>query len=139
MRPFVLGDDPYAGGQHRGVDLGAAVGTPVRAPAGGTVSFAGALPGHGRGVTILTADGYAVTLLQLATTTVARGAAVAEGAVVGSVGASGDARTTAPHVHLGVRVAVEPHGYVDPLGLLPPREPIPVAPGPTAPEEPAGV
>ena len=83
LRPFVLGDDPYAGGQHRGVDLGAAVGTPVRAPAGGTVSFAGALPGHGRGVTILTADGYAVTLLQLATTTVARGAAVAEGAVAG--------------------------------------------------------
>ena len=48
LRPFSLGADPYAGGQHRGVDVGEAVGAPVRAPAGGTVSFAGPVPGGGR-------------------------------------------------------------------------------------------
>ena len=39
LRPFVLGDDPYAGGQHRGIDIGAPAGTPVRAPISGSVSF----------------------------------------------------------------------------------------------------
>src|SRR3712207_6939904 len=40
--------------------------SPVRAPASGVVSFAGSVPGHGGALTISTADGYAVTLLQLA-------------------------------------------------------------------------
>ena len=29
LRPFVLGDDPYAGGQHRGIDVAAAPGESV--------------------------------------------------------------------------------------------------------------
>ena len=63
LQPFSIGDDPYAGGQHRGVDIAGPLGAPVRAPAGGTVSFAGTVPGGGRTVTIQTADGYSVTLL----------------------------------------------------------------------------
>ena len=35
------GADPYAGGQHRGIDIAAEAGTPVVAAAGGTVRFAG--------------------------------------------------------------------------------------------------
>ena len=119
LRPFSLGADTYAGGQHRGVDIGAELGSPVLAPAAGTVSFVGSIPQGGRAVTIQTADGYAVTLLQLGSTSVLRGSVVAEGAVVGVVGESADAVTSAPHVHLGVRVAADPDGYVDPLGLLP--------------------
>ena len=38
---------PYAGGAHRGVDVGADAGVPVLAPAGGTVSYAGTLPTSG--------------------------------------------------------------------------------------------
>ena len=53
---------PYAGGQHRGVDIGAVAGTPVVAPASGTVTFAGTIPTSGQAVTIDTADGLAVTL-----------------------------------------------------------------------------
>ena len=87
LRPFVLGDDPYAGGQHRGVDIGAPAGTPVRAPAAGTVSFAGTVPTGGKTITIRTADGYAVTLQRLGSTSVSAGLAVGEGDVVGSVGA----------------------------------------------------
>jgi hypothetical protein len=129
LRPFSVGPDPYAGGQHRGVDIGAEIGRTVLAPAGGTVSFVGSVPGGGRAVTIATDDGYAVTLLQLGATSVARGSAVAEGAEVGVVGGSSDAVTLQPHVHLGVRVAADPNGYVDPLGLLPaPPAVVPPAP-----------
>ena len=79
LRPFSLAEDRYAAGQHRGIDIGEAIGAPVRAPAAGTVSFAGPVPGGGRAVTILTADGYAITLLQLGSTVVAPGGAVAGG------------------------------------------------------------
>src|SRR5918994_7039699 len=133
LRPFSLGPDPYAGGQHRGVDIGAELGSPVLAPAAGTVSFVGSIPGGGRAVTIQTSDGYAVTLLQLGSTNVARGDVVAEGTVVGVVGDSADDVTSAPHVHLGVRVAADPDGYVDPLGLLPARLPQNAPPPPPPP------
>ena len=121
LRPFSLAADEYAAGQHRGIDIGAAAGEPVRAPAAGVVSFVGPVPSGGRALTLQTADGYAVTLLQLGSVTVARGSSIAEGAVVGQVGASEDAVTSAPHVHLGIRVAAEPNGYVDPVLLLPAR------------------
>jgi hypothetical protein len=124
LRPFILGDDPYAGGQHRGIDIAAAAGAPVRAPASGAVSFAGTVPGGGKAVTIRTADGYAVTLLHLGPYGVSRGQLVSEGDTVASVAPSVPAGQTGPFVYLGVRRADDPNGYVDPLGLLPP----PVAP-----------
>jgi hypothetical protein len=143
LRRFALGDDPYAGGQHRGVDVGGAVGVSVRAPAAGSVSFAGPLPGGGLGVTIGTADGYSVTLLQLGAVSVKRGEAVAEGTPIGTVGPSADPITLEPHVHLGIRRADEPEGYLDPLSLLPPRveqTPAPAAsePAPAAAEPSVG-
>jgi hypothetical protein len=121
LRPFKLGDDPYAGGQHRGIDIGAPLGTSVRAPAGGRISFAGTVPTSGKSVTIQTPDGYSVTLVQLGTIGITRGAAVAEGAIVGTIGPSGEPGAAAPHVHLGVRVTSDPNGYLDPLRFLPPR------------------
>jgi hypothetical protein len=130
LRPFVLGDDPYAGGQHRGVDIGVPAGTAVRAPAAGTVSFAGTVPTGGGTITIRTGNGYAVTLQRLGSTSVVRGLVVDEGAVVGSVGEASE-----PYLYLGVREAGEPEGYVDPLGLLPPAAPAP-APDEPAPTEP---
>ena len=143
LRPFSVGPDPYAGGQHRGVDIGATVGSVVVAPAAGTVSFVGFVPGGGRAVTITTDDGYAVTLLQLGATSVERGLTVTEGAEVGIAGESSDAVTLQPHVHLGVRVAADPNGYVDPLGLLPAQQPAgggssgPGASGPSACDKPS--
>ncbi|HWM14429.1 MAG TPA: M23 family metallopeptidase [Gaiellaceae bacterium] len=127
LRPFSLGDDPYAAGQHRGVDVAAATGSPVRAPVAGTVGFAGTVPGGGRTITVLTDDGYAVTLVHLGAIAVTRNAAVAEGSAVGTIGPSGDAEHEQGYVHLGVRVADDPNGYLDPLGFLPGRE---VAPPP---------
>lgn len=112
---------PYAGGQHRGIDIGAdAAGETVVAPAAGMVSFAGSLPTSGKSVTIDTADGYAVTLTHLGSLAVVKGARVAERDAVGTIGPSGTPDESGPYVHLGVRVAADPNGYVDPLGLLPP-------------------
>jgi hypothetical protein len=140
LRPFVLGDDPYAAAQHRGLDIAAPSGALVRAPAPGAVSFAGTVPGGGRTVTLQTADGYSITLVHLGAIGVERGQVLAEGAGVGSAGRSGDAEHPEAYVHLGVRVTADPQGYVDPLGLLPAREaPPPVPPVPPAeqvPEEP---
>lgn len=128
LRPFALGDDPYAAGQHRGIDVAAAPGTDVRSPASGTITFAGTVPGGGRTVTVETPDGYSVTLVHLGRIAMAGDVPVEEGAVVGTVGPSGTPEHAQPYVHLGIRRTVDPNGYVDPLGLLPAPVPTPPAP-----------
>src|SRR5437870_3500269 len=115
LRPFVFDPaHPYAGGQHRGIDIGAAEGTPVRAPADGTVTFAGSVPGAGKTIAIETPFGYSATLLHLGSIAVSRGAPVREGLIVGTTGAES-------FVYFGLRVAGNPQGYVDPLLFLPAR------------------
>ena len=86
LRPFAFGGDAYAAGQHRGIDVAGPEGSSVRAPATGTVSFAGSLPTYGKGVTITTPDGYAVTLVHLGSIGVAKGDAVIEGDPIGTMG-----------------------------------------------------
>jgi pyruvate/2-oxoglutarate dehydrogenase complex dihydrolipoamide acyltransferase (E2) component len=122
LQPFSYDEaHPYASGQHRGVDIGAdAAGETVVAPAAGTVSYAGTVPTNGKTVTIETADGYSVTLTHLGSIAVTKGATVAEQDVVATIGPSGTPEVDGPYVHLGIRVATDPNGYVDPLGLLPP-------------------
>ncbi|HEX3291412.1 MAG TPA: M23 family metallopeptidase [Gaiella sp.] len=129
LRAFTLGSDAYAAGQHRGIDIAGPEESSIRAPASGTVSFAGSLPTYGLSLTILTAEGYAVTLVHLGSVEVAKGEIVEEGAAVATMGSSGDAEHSVATVHLGVRVASQAEGYVDPLGLLPPR----AAPRPSGP------
>ena len=133
LRPFMLGDDPYAGGQHRGVDIAGPAGAPVRAPAAGIVSFAGTVPGGGRTVTVRTADGYSVTLVHLGSIAVELDEVVREGAPVGTVDPTGDVEHLDPYVHLGIRLTSDPHGYLDPLSLLPARE---ATPPPAPPADP---
>src|SRR5205085_441627 len=79
---------------------------------------------------IRTDDGYSATLLHLGSIAVARGASVAEGTPVGTVGASGTPVAGPPYVYFGVRVLSDAQGYVDPLTLLPPRGNEPPAPAP---------
>src|SRR5436305_1590977 len=122
--PVLLGfsfdpGQPYAGGQHRGIDIGARTGTSVAAPASGTVTFAGSVPTSGRSVTIATPDGYSVTLTHLGSIGVAKGASVGEGAAVGTVGPSGTPELDVPYVYMGVRVTANAQGYLDPLSFLP--------------------
>jgi Peptidase family M23 len=121
LEPFSYDEaHPYAAGQHRGIDIGAdAAGETVVAPVGGTVGFAGTVPTSGKSVTIETADGYSVTLTHLGSITVAKGATIAERGTIGTIGPSDTAEVEGPYVHLGIRHAADPNGYVDPLGLLP--------------------
>ena len=129
VQPFLFDPDhPYGAGQHRGVDIGGDAGEQVRAPAAGVVSFVGSVPGSGRSVTIETGDGWSVTLTHLGTTVVTKGATVAEGDGVGTIGPSGDPEVSGPYVHLGVRHTDDDQGYVDPLSLLPASVPAPPAP-----------
>src|SRR5438105_4112373 len=123
---------PYAAGQRRGIDIGADPGAGVVAPAGGTISFAGSVPGSGRSVTIQTADGYSVTLTQLGSIGAMKGTSVAEGAQLGSVGSNAS-------MHLGIRITADAQGYLDPLSFLPPRvaAPILAVPDPAAGPAPA--
>ena len=122
LKSFVFGSDPYAPGQHRGIDIGAPAGVRVVTPAAGTVAFAGTVPQGGRTVTIETADGYSASLVHLGSVSVRRGEAVAEGAAVGTIGPSGEPEVAEPYVHLGIRTAADRHGYLHPLTFLPPRE-----------------
>ena len=121
LQAFRYGSDPYAAGQHRGIDVGGDAGAPVAAPRTGVVSFAGSLPTNGLSVTIETADGFSVTLVHLGSIAVTRGGHVAEGQAVGAIGPSGTAEQDAPYVHLGIRTTSDQNGYLDPLAFLPAR------------------
>lgn len=125
LQPFSYdAAQPYAAGQHRGIDIGAdSAGETVVAPAAGTISFAGTVPTNGKSVTIQTADGYSVTLTHLGSILVAKGQAVDEREAVGTVGPSGTAEEAVPYVHLGIRATSDPDGYLDPLSFLPPVVP----------------
>ncbi len=119
---------PYSAGEHRGIDIGGDPGSAVLAPAGGVVTFAGTVPGNGKSLTILTSDGWSVTLTQLGSIAVAKGASVAEGDAVATIGPSGDAEVAGPYMQLGIRHADQDQGYVDPQTLLPPRSQAPSGP-----------
>ncbi len=129
---------PYAGGQHRGVDIAAsAAGIPVLAPASGTVTYAGSIGSNGDTVTIETADALDVTLTHLGSIAVAKDDTVAEGATIGTVGPTGTPTVDGPYVHLGIRLAADPNSYLDPLSLLPVATTTPAADPPAAEPAPA--
>jgi hypothetical protein len=147
ITPYRNGTDPYATGQHRGIDIGAPVGTPVVAAAGGDVRFAGTAGSSGVTISIRTGDGYDTSYLHLSSLSVRAGAHVSAGERIGAVGTTGVRSAPAPHLHFGVRDAGTRHDYHDPLAFLPPptaapeppvATPVP-APAPAAhPAPPAG-
>jgi hypothetical protein len=121
ITPYRNGTDPYAAGQHRGIDIAAGTGMPVVAAASGEVRFAGTAGSSGLTVSVRTADGrYDTSYLHLSSTSVRDGDSVAAGQQLGAVGTTGSRSATAPHLHFGVRDAGSRHAYHDPLGFLPP-------------------
>ena len=99
---------------HAGVDLVAGLGEPVTAAAAGRVTWVGYREGWGLLVTIAHGGGLRTLYAHLSSAAVQLGERVATGALVGRVGATGDA--TGPHLHFEVRVA---GAAVDPLSALP--------------------
>jgi hypothetical protein len=82
---------------HWGIDIAAPVGTPVKAPCGGTVTFAEAdVPLAGNTVIIEHGHGLSSSLIHLQNIAVKVGQLVKPGDVVGTVGMTG--RTTGPHL-----------------------------------------
>jgi hypothetical protein len=102
---YQLGPDPFARGQHRGVDF--AVRGPVRAACAGRVVFAGRVAGAG---TVSVRCGrWRVSYAPLARVSVREGEPVGAGARLGR---------TSRGIHFGVRREGERFGYVDPLRFL---------------------
>lgn len=142
ITPYRNGHDPYAAGQHRGIDIAAPVGERVVAAAAGTVTFAGGAGSSGLTVAVHTrAGGLDTSYLHLSRVAVAAGERVEAGDPIGSVGTSGRRSAERPHLHFGVREAGQRHSYLDPLDFLggpppqgDPREPAPQpAPAPAEP------
>ncbi len=110
---------------HNGVDYAAPPGAPVAAVANGAVTFAGWTTGGGRTVKIRHASGFESEYLHLSSIAagVRTGARVAQGELVGRVGATG--LVTGPHLHYGLK---RNGAYVNPVREhrnMPPGEPVP--------------
>lgn len=114
--PVVRGFDPPAGPYgpgHRGVDLGSAVGTPVRAAGPGRVVYAGDLAG--RPVVSIEHTGGLRTTYEPVSPVVHRGDPVAYGTLIGHLIGGHPGCPVAACLHWGARLAGQ---YVDPLSLL---------------------
>jgi hypothetical protein len=120
ITPYRNGTDPYASGQHRGIDIAASISTPVVAATAGDVRFAGTAGSSGLTISIRTGDGYDTSYLHLSSLAVHAGARVSAGERIGAVGITGTRSATAAHLHFGVRDAGTRHAYHDPLNFLPP-------------------
>lgn len=105
----------HAGGLefHSGLDIGAAQGTRVSAPAPGTVVFAGTHAEYG--ITLIIDHGHDLKTLygHLSKVMAAVGATVRRGEVVAHTGNTG--RSSGPHLHYEIQVAGQP---VDPRSYL---------------------
>jgi len=122
------GSDPYAAGQHRGIDIAAPVGDAVVAAAAGKVTFAGVAGTSGLTVSIRTADGrFDTSYLHLSSASVRAGQSVTAAQRIGAVGTTGRRSAEQPHLHFGVREAGQRQAYRDPLDFLAPP---PAAPRP---------
>jgi len=116
LKRYVNGED-Y--GEHRGQDIAAGQGEPVRASNSGTVTLVREdYRLHGKTIILDHGQGVSTIYLHLSSIAVREGDTVGRGAVIGRVGATGVA--TGPHLHWGIYV----HGEaVNPSALLnPPRE-----------------
>lgn len=113
-RPKVL---PSSSGFHAGIDFAAKRGTPVLAPAAGTVLESTALydgqPKYGQVIVIDHGNGLRSMMAHLDRRSVHAGDTVAAGQAIGLSGATG--RVTGPHLHLEVLRDGE---HVDPARLI---------------------
>ena len=101
---FGLRADPFTGRRsfHRGVDIAAPRGTPVRATQGGRVAAVGRGPVLGNYVIVSHyMAGYSSLYGHLDRIHVSRGQAVRRGQTLGRIGSTG--RSTGPHLHFEIR------------------------------------
>jgi murein DD-endopeptidase MepM/ murein hydrolase activator NlpD len=112
---FGLRRDPFTGGPdfHPGLDISADKGTPVRAPADGTVESAVYSGNYGNAILLGHGFGISTRFGHLSRYSVVAGQRVKRGDVIGYVGATG--RATSPHLHYEILFNGAP---TNPLRLL---------------------
>jgi murein DD-endopeptidase MepM/ murein hydrolase activator NlpD len=91
---------------HAGIDIAAPRGTEVRAPATGTVTFAGAHSEYGLAVVVDHGQDISTVYAHLSRLRVARAQAVTRGMVLGLTGSTG--RSSGPHLHYEILVSGRP-------------------------------
>lgn len=102
------------GERNDGINIAAPVGTPIRAAAAGTISYAGnELRGYGNLILIKHDDGYVTAYAHAERLTVQRGDTVTKGQIIAYAGSTGD--VTSPQLHFEIRHGVQP---VNPRTLL---------------------
>ena len=98
---------------HRGLDIAAATGTPIKAAAGGTVTTAGWNSSYGYMIIISHGNGVQTVYAHCSQLLASKGQKVTQGQVIAKVGSTG--YSTGPHLHLEVRVngvLQNPQNYV---------------------------
>lgn len=125
IRVAQIGDtwhDPRGGGRvHEGQDIFADRGTLVRSATDGLVRKVGKSSRGGNHVFITGAGGrrYYYAHLEAVSPLISEGVKVGKNTIIGSVGNSGNATGTPPHLHFGVYTGI---GTINPLPLLINRE-----------------
>jgi murein DD-endopeptidase MepM/ murein hydrolase activator NlpD len=106
------------GRMHRGIDIGAPVGTPVFAAAPGVVQFSGwNSGGYGNMVEIRHPDGSMTRYAHHSRNIVRVGQQISQGDQIAEVGSTG--YSTGPHLHFEVHLPSQ--GTVNPIAYLPSR------------------
>ena len=98
---------------HKGLDIAATSGTPIKAVADGTVTFAGYSGAYGYLVKINHGEGFESWYAHASKLYVSKGEYVSAGDNISAVGSTGN--STGPHLHLELRIngmPVNPQGYI---------------------------
>lgn len=112
---YGMRNHPISGGRraHKGIDLAASTGTPIRAPADGVVERANRFSGYGLYIALEHGGNIETRYGHLSRLNVTAGQRVTKGEVIGYVGSTGN--STGPHLHYEVRIAGE---AVNPLPYM---------------------
>ncbi len=98
---------------HRGLDVAAPSGTPIKAAAGGTVTTAGWNNSYGYMLIVSHGNGVQTVYAHCSQLIATKGQSVAQGQVIGKVGSTGN--STGPHLHFEIRVngvLQDPQNYI---------------------------
>ncbi len=98
---------------HKGIDICAPSGTPIRAATDGIVTFSGTESEYGRLLVIEHGHGFSTAYGHLDKLLMKSGTRVFQGQIIGTAGLSGN--TTGPHLHFEVRLNGDP---VNPVRFL---------------------
>jgi murein DD-endopeptidase MepM/ murein hydrolase activator NlpD len=112
LRSFEPPTTPYSSG-HRGIDIEAPFGSPLKATNEGVVAFAGWVGGS-LFISIDHPDGVRTTYSWLSAVSVKAGQPVSREQTIGATG-HGHPEVAQPHLHFGARIGST---YIDPMLLL---------------------